>query len=118
MNEYYKGYYGCGGTFPAETGLEPPRPSEPLYTLQPSDSDSRSTQTSRGGIYWLSICNNPIVDAMIIEPCSTLVTPDGYGLTSEGERVLYCVVGGAALYLIDPAAGEAARQLSPSVGCA
>jgi hypothetical protein len=57
------------------------------------------------------------VDAVIIEPCSTLVTPDGYALTSEGERVLFCVVGGAALYLVDPAAGEMARQMGPSVGC-
>ena len=40
------------------------------------------------------------MDAVITEPCSTLVTSDGYGLTGEGERVLYCVVGGAALYLI------------------
>jgi hypothetical protein len=30
---------------------------------------------------------------------------------------LFCVVGGATLYLIDPAAGAAAQRLEPSVGC-
>ena len=37
----------------------------------------------------------------IIEPCGTLVTPDGYGLTTEGLRVLACFAGGA-LVLIYP----------------
>jgi hypothetical protein len=37
----------------------------------------------------------------IIEPCRTLVTPDGYSLAAEGVRVLACFAGGA-LVLIYP----------------
>ena len=55
MKEYYRGYYECGGSFPAEIGLESEQPSEPFYTLQPSELDPRPTHTSRRGIYWLDI---------------------------------------------------------------
>jgi hypothetical protein len=97
---YDDGFNSCGGGgLDFDQGFSPPE------------------QPRRGGIDWWSICNSPIVDAVIGEPCSTLVTPDGYGLTSEGERVLFCIVGGAALYAIAPAAGEMARRLGPSGGC-
>jgi hypothetical protein len=51
------------------------------------------------GPNWRQICND--YDMYIIEPCGTLVTPDGYGLTTEGLRVLACFAGGA-LVLIYP----------------
>jgi hypothetical protein len=53
----------------------------------------------RIGINWRQVCND--YDIYIIEPCRTLVTPDGYGLTTEGLRVLACFAGGA-LVLIYP----------------
>ena len=37
------------------------------------------------------MCRNPIVDSLISEPCEILTTPDGYTLTSEGNRVLRCL---------------------------
>ena len=101
MVGYYTGLNACGSGS---------RDAEPPQSFQPS-------QSSRGGIYWWGICTNPIVDALITEPCDTLVTSSGYELTAEGQRVLFCVVGGGALYLVDPAAGEMARQMGPSVGC-
>jgi hypothetical protein len=48
---------------------------------------------------WRKTCND--YDIYIIEPCDTLVTPDGYALTTEGLRVLACFAGGA-LVLIYP----------------
>jgi len=48
---------------------------------------------------WRQICND--YDNLITEPCGTLVTPDGYALTSEGLGVLACVVGGA-IALVHP----------------
>jgi hypothetical protein len=53
----------------------------------------------RIGINWRQVCND--YDTYIIEPCGTLVTPDGYGLTAEGVRVLACFAGGA-LVLVYP----------------
>jgi hypothetical protein len=47
----------------------------------------------RIGINWRQVCND--FDRSIIEPCDTLVTRDGYGLTAEGVRVLACFAGGA-----------------------
>lgn len=107
MAGYYDGFNSCGGG-----GF-----SEPEEAPFQSPGFSQPDQTRRGGIYWWGVCTNPIVDALITEPCSTLVTPDGYELTSEGQRVLFCVVGGGVLYLVDPAAAETARQLGPLVGC-
>ncbi|MCD6036196.1 MAG: hypothetical protein K0S67_80 [Nitrososphaeraceae archaeon] len=51
----------------------------------------------RIGINWRQICND--FDRSIIEPCDTLVTRDGYGLTAEGVRVLACFAGGALVLL-------------------
>jgi hypothetical protein len=45
------------------------------------------------GINWLKECKDPVVDAMIKEPCEELTTPDGYNLTSLGEHVLACLRG-------------------------
>jgi hypothetical protein len=71
------------------------------------------------GINWGEICRNPIVDAVIVEPCSTLTTNGGYTLTFEGERVVKCIAGGAALLIYDPSGQTlaAAQALGPAVGC-
>jgi len=52
------------------------------------------SQQQGKGVNWLEICRNPLVDALITEPCETLTTPDGYSLTPLGERVLKCITGG------------------------
>jgi hypothetical protein len=53
----------------------------------------------RIGPNWRQTCN--YYDSLIIEPCETLVTPDGYALTAAGLRVLACFAGGA-LALVHP----------------
>jgi hypothetical protein len=64
------------------------------------------------------MCRNPIVDLLISEPCYTLITPDGYALTAEGERVIRCLAAGTILLLYDPTGTTlaVARQLGPAVG--
>jgi len=77
---------------------------------------SVNTPTSafaQSGINWLEICNNPAVDAMVTEPCSTLATPNGV-LTSEGQRVLGCIGGGA---LAVATGNFQLLALAPAVGC-
>src|SRR6185503_13609269 len=61
----------------------------PIYAQQPQQ-----------GVNWLEICRNPIIDAMITEPCETLTSPDGYTLTPQGEHALACIGGGALTLLI------------------
>jgi hypothetical protein len=60
---------------------------------------------------------DPLVDYVITEPCSTLTTSDGYTLTSEGERVLRCLAGGALVGILDPVLLIEIRELGPAVGC-
>jgi hypothetical protein len=44
------------------------------------------------------ICNHPLVDPYISEPCDTPTTADGYQLSPEGIRVLGCfLVGGGTI---------------------
>ena len=98
MQEYYSGYYGCGGTFPAEKGSQPQQPSEPLYTPQPSESlytpQERSQQPMQGGIDWITVCNN--LQSALVSSCGILVNPDNT-LTTEGERAVGCIRNGIAL---------------------
>lgn len=79
--------------------------------------EAKAQQT--GGINWGEICRNPIVDALIVESCSTLTTREGYMLTAEGERVIRCIGGGAVLLILDPSGQTlaAAQALGPAVGC-
>jgi hypothetical protein len=56
-------------------------------------------QVQEAQINWLEICENPLIDAIITEPCHTLTTPDGYFLTEEGDRVLGCLGGGTLAIL-------------------
>jgi hypothetical protein len=84
-------------------------------TLVVQEVEAKQTK----GINWGEICRNPIVDAVIVEPCSTLTTNGGYTLTFEGERVVKCIAGGAALLIYDPSGQTlaAAQALGPAVGC-
>jgi hypothetical protein len=79
--------------------------------------EAEAQQTT--GINWGEICRNPIVDAVIVEPCSTLTTSGGYVLTDEGNRVIRCIGGGAVLLILDPSGQTlvAAQALGPAVGC-
>lgn len=57
-----------------------------------------ANHTTEGKAYWYNVCNSPIVDALIREDCSGLVSnhdPGGYGFSEEGWRVLQCLGGGA-----------------------
>jgi hypothetical protein len=78
------------------------------YTI----TESFSTSSNRG-INWADMCR--LADALISEPCRELVNSNNpYKLTSEGERVLNCI-GGGALAL---ATGHPELlSLGPSVGC-
>jgi len=58
---------------------------------------STNTQSSPSRINWGKLCRNPSVDALIAEPCETLTTPDGFTLTSEGNRIFLLCIGGGAL---------------------
>ena len=64
---------------------------------------------SSGRVNWLEICRNPLVDAVVVERCKTLTSPDGYTLTKEGQRVAACVIGGGLLAYVDPT-GQALIQ--------
>jgi hypothetical protein len=78
-----------------------------------------TAQSSAPRVNWGGLCRNPIVDAVVAEPCETLTTPDGYTLTPDGQRVAKCIAGGGLLLLVDPS-GQAlagAQALGPAVGC-
>jgi hypothetical protein len=79
--------------------------------------EAEAQQTA--GINWDEICRNPIVDAVVVEPCSTLTTNGGFTLTYEGERVVRCIAGGVVLLVYDPSGQTlaAAQALGPAVGC-
>src|SRR4051812_39322693 len=62
-----------------------------FYMFSPIYAQS---QQQGKGVNWLEICRNPLVDALITEPCETLTSPDGYTLTPQGEHVLSCIGGG------------------------
>ena len=54
--------------------------------------------TTEGKVYWYNVCKSPLVDSLIREDCSGLVSnhdPGGYGFSEEGWRVLQCLGGGA-----------------------
>lgn len=78
-------------------------------------SPSISSQQNR--INWLGLCLNPLVDYVIIEDCYTLTTPDGYTLTSEGQRVLRCLAGGALVGILAPEILVQIRHFGPAVNC-
>lgn len=75
---------------------------------------SSNVNAQNRGVNWYDLCKNPIVDIAIAEPCSELTTNGGYTLTSEGERVLACLTGGAAAVL---AGQPELLALKNKVGC-
>ena len=108
---YVNGYRTCyreageggGNYFQPRPQPQPQPPQLPkLQPLPPQLQQPPSQQLPgflRVGVYWLKVCND--FDRLIREPCGTLVTPDGYALTSRGLYVLACVVGGA-IALVHP----------------
>lgn len=60
--------------------------SEPEYVSinMPITGNTPNTGNTQG-INWGAIYRS--FDSLIVEPCNTLTTPDGYTLTSEGQRV-------------------------------
>ena len=66
------------------------------------DQSGDLSDPSQQGINWGDICRNPVVDAIVSEPCSSLTTSSGYQLTAQGERVVACIAGGGVLMLADP----------------
>ena len=105
MQDYYSGYYGCGGTFPAEESPEQPTEHasspQPLYTPQqrfvpsePLNQPQPSQQPTQGGIDWISVCNN--LQSALVSSCDILVNSDNT-LTTEGERAVGCIRNGIAL---------------------
>ena len=84
---------------------------------QPRGSIPLPVQPQQNLINQGAICRNPIVDSFISEPCETLTSPDGFTLTSRGQRVLVCLgVGGIAAYL-DREILASIKSLGPAVGC-
>ena len=84
---------------------------------QPRGSIPLPVQPQQNLINQGAICRNPIVDSFISEPCETLTSPDGFTLTSRGQRVLVCLgVGGIAAYL-DREILTSIKSLGPAVGC-
>ena len=71
-------------------------------------------QQQQQGVNWLEICRNPMIDALITEPCESLTSPDGYTLTPQGEHALACIGGGALTLLISQPELLALRD---AVGC-
>jgi hypothetical protein len=125
MDEYYRGYYECGGTFPAEKGLEPEQPSEPLYTPQTLEflfTPQPSQQPMQGGIDWTTVCNN--LQAALVSSCVVLVNSDNT-LTQEGQRAVDCIrngifLAGGGTFLASlplPLIISALRALEEPTGC-
>ena len=103
---YVNGYRTCysnsgagGGGNQFQPLLQPQPPQLPqLPKLQPLPPQLQPPSQQlpgflRVGIYWWKVCND--YDSFIREPCGTLVTPDGYALTSRGLFVFTCFAGGA-----------------------
>jgi hypothetical protein len=89
-----------------------------ISQLLPSGTTTTTpVQSSHGSIYWYDICKK--LDFFITEPCENLVTPDGYGLTSEGKHMAACIAGGGLLTLLDPSLQSliAAQGFGKAVGC-
>ena len=92
---YINGYRTCWNSGVGGGGGGNYHQPQPPQLQPPSQLDG----FLRVGPNWRQICND--YDSLIIESCSTLVTRDGYALTSEGVRVLSCFAGGA-LALVYP----------------
>lgn len=83
----------------------------------PQSGPAQQLPSQQNRINWLELCLNPLVDYVITEECSTLTTPDGYTLTSEGKRVLRCLAAGALVGILAPEVLGQIRQQGPAVNC-
>ena len=71
-----------------------------LMLVSNSVISTYAAASNSGQINWGELCR--MADPLIVEPCNTLTSPDGYTLTEEGNRVfLVCVGLGTATSLID-----------------
>ncbi len=68
--------------------------------IQATSASNATSPSSTSRINWGEVCRNPLIDSLITEPCETLTTPDGYTLTSEGNRVFLVCIGGGVLATI------------------
>ena len=68
-------------------------------------------------IDWGEICRTPQIDALITEPCEYLITPDGYNLTPEGQRILACTVAEGAGSILFPELSPLIKSMGIAVGC-
>jgi hypothetical protein len=104
----------CGEQFAQQTSGSNMTSGNTTYPPYNYDGTSSSPQSR---INWGQICMNPLVDYIITEPCYTLTTPDGYTLTSEGERVLRYLAAGVLIGVLDPQLLVELRELGPAVNC-
>lgn len=79
-------------------------------TLTPAFAQTRPV------INWLQICSHPLIDGLVVEPCESLASPDGYQLTEEGKRVLICLLGGSIAKLFR-FSNEEISLFAPVAGC-
>lgn len=70
-----------------------------------------------GRINWGEICRTPQIDALITEPCEYLITPDGYNLTPEGQRILGCVLAKGTGSILFPELSPLLESLDAAIGC-
>lgn len=68
-------------------------------------------------IDWGQICRTPFIDSLITEPCESLITPDGYNLTPEGQRILGCVIAEGAGSVLFPELSSLLKSMGTAVGC-
>ena len=87
-----------------------------LVCLSTSGVHSAIGQSTRSGINWGELCRNTLVDPLIAEPCNSLTSPDGYQLTQQGNRVLYCILAGGIGKLVG-LSDDDLKQLAPVAGC-
>jgi hypothetical protein len=73
----------------------PAKKPESISIAVPGQGGTSGSPATKGGINWGEVCRT--FDLLITEPCGTLTTPDGFTLTSEGNRVFLVCIGGGAL---------------------
>ena len=80
MNGYNAGFSTCSPSSESPSAV--------------SSAPQSSSPQQPGDINWYKLCTNPVVDILISEPCASLTTSGGYGLTPAGQHALACIGGG------------------------
>ena len=111
MSGYYAGVNACSGS--SDKSEQQPESDDSNPTL---NDDIDTMPPTNNAINWLEICNNPVVDAIVTEPCEDLTSSDGYELTQEGQKVLVCFAGGTVAVLF-PKAVPILLMQGNLVGC-